>query len=52
MKLERMFVDQLAALFAEVEAIRGGISITEWVKVVDERKDHLKRCIDAEGEYL
>jgi hypothetical protein len=28
------------------------MSITEWVKVFDERKDRLKRCIDAKGEHL
>jgi len=52
MKLEGMFFDTPAALLAEVEEILGDISITEWVKVFDEWKDRLKRCIDAEGEYL
>jgi hypothetical protein len=52
MKLEKMFFDTPAALLAKVKEILGNISITEWVKVFDEWKDRLKRCIDAEGEYL
>jgi hypothetical protein len=52
MKLEGMFLDPLAVLWAEVEEIFGDTSITEWVKVFDEWKNRLKRCIDAEGEYL
>jgi hypothetical protein len=52
MKLEGIFFDTPAALFAEVEETPGDISITEWMKVFDERKDCLKGCIDAEGEYL
>jgi len=53
MKLERIFLDPLAVLLAEVEEILGDISIPEWVKVFDEWKDRLKtRCIDADGEYL
>jgi hypothetical protein len=52
MKLERIFFETLAAVLAEVEEMFGDISITEWVKVFDEQKDRLKRCIDAEGHYL
>jgi hypothetical protein len=60
MKLEGMFFDTPEAFLAKVEEILGDISITEWIKVFDEWKDHLKRCIDAsmhrridaEGEYL
>jgi hypothetical protein len=52
MKLKGMFFNAPAALFAEVEETLGDISITEWVKVFDERKDYLKGCIDREGEYL
>jgi hypothetical protein len=52
MKLEGMFFDKPAARLAEVEEILGDISITEWVKVFNEWKDRLKRCIDAEREYL
>jgi hypothetical protein len=52
MKLEGMFFDAPAILFAEIEEILGNISITEWVKVFAEWKDRLKRCIDAEGKYL
>jgi hypothetical protein len=52
MKLEGMFSDARAALSAEVEEIPGDIGIAESVKVFDEWKDHLKRCIDAESEYL
>jgi hypothetical protein len=47
MKLEGMFFDTPAALLAEIEEILGDINITEWVKVFDEWKDRLKRCIDA-----
>jgi hypothetical protein len=52
MKLERMFFDAPAALLGEIEEILGDISIIEWAKMFDEWKDHLKGCIDAEGEYL
>jgi hypothetical protein len=52
MKHKGMFFDTPAALSAKVEEILGHVSITEWVKVFDEWKDRLKRCIDAEGDYL
>jgi hypothetical protein len=52
MKLEGMFFDAPAALFAEIEEIVGHQSISECVKVFDEWKDRLERCIDPEGEYL
>jgi hypothetical protein len=47
MKLEEMLFDRPAAFLAEVEEILGDISIPKWVKVFDEWKDCLKRCIDA-----
>jgi hypothetical protein len=50
MKLEGIFFDRPAAGLAEIEEMFRDISITEWVKVFDEWKDHLKRYIDAEGE--
>jgi hypothetical protein len=52
MKLEGMFFDTRAVLFAEVEQMLRDISMTEWAKAFDERKDRLKPWIDAEGEYL
>jgi hypothetical protein len=52
MKLECMFFTTPAALLAEIEKIFGDIRITECVKVFDEWKSRLKRCIDTESEYL
>jgi hypothetical protein len=49
MKLEGMFFDTPARLLAKVEEILGDISITEWIKVFDEWKNCLKRCIDSKG---
>jgi hypothetical protein len=51
-KLGEMFFNIPAVIFAEVEEILGDINITRWVKAFDQWKDGLKRCIDAEGEYL
>jgi hypothetical protein len=47
-----MVFDRPAASIAKVEEILGDIRITEWIKVFDEWKHRLKRCIHAEGEYL
>jgi hypothetical protein len=47
-----MFLDAPAALLAEVEAILGDVRMTAWVKVFDEWKNCVKRCIDAQGECL
>jgi hypothetical protein len=52
MKLEGMLFDIPAAFLSEIEEILGEMSIPEWDQVVDERKAHLRRCIDAEGEYV
>jgi hypothetical protein len=52
MKLERMFFDIPATVFAEVEEILRNFGICEWVRVFKKWKDRLKRCIDAEREYL
>jgi hypothetical protein len=52
MKLGGMSFHTPAAFFAELEEILGDIRSTEWVEVFDEWKDHLKRSIDAESEYL
>jgi hypothetical protein len=36
MTLEGMFFDTRAGLFAEIEEILGGMSVSEWVKEFDE----------------
>jgi hypothetical protein len=51
-KLKKMLLDAPAALLAAVEKIVWAIRMTEWARVFDEWKNALKRCIDAEGEYL
>jgi hypothetical protein len=48
MKLEGTFCHTPAAVLTEFEETLGNISITEWVKVLDECKDRLKLCIEAE----